>query len=78
MKVRKVSAWIACNKMRKVRTSKLPRSTKIRLLRATVGPVFFYGSETWTVTKKLKKSVNGRYTRMLRMDLMYTGNNISQ
>ena len=40
-KVRKVSAWIACNKLRKVWTSKLPRATKIRLFRATVESVFF-------------------------------------
>ena len=41
LKVRKVSAWIACNKMRNVWNPKLPRATKIRLFRATVEPVFF-------------------------------------
>ena len=40
-KVKKVSAWIACNKMRKVWTSRLPRATKIRLFRATVEFAFF-------------------------------------
>ena len=43
----------------------LPRATKIRLFRATVDSVLPYGSETWTVIKKLEKSVNGCYTRML-------------
>ena len=59
------SAWIACNKMRKVWTSKLPWATKIRLFRATVESVLLYGSKTWTVTKKLEKSVNECYARML-------------
>ena len=51
--------------MRKVWTSKLPRATKIRLFRATVESVLLYGSETWTLTKKLEKNVNGCYVRML-------------
>ena len=55
--------------MRKVWTSKLPRATKIRLFRATMKSVLLYGSETWSVTKKLEKSVNGCYTRMLRTAL---------
>ena len=63
------SAWIACNKMRKVWTSKLPWATKIRLFRVTVESVLLYGSETWTVTKKLEKSVNGCYARLLRTAL---------
>ena len=68
-KFSKASAWIACNKMRKAWTSKLPHATKIRLFRATVESVLLCGSETWTATKKLEKSVNGCYTRMLRTTL---------
>ena len=49
------SAWIACNKMRNVWTSKLPWATKIRLVRAIVESVLLYGSETWTVTTKLEE-----------------------
>ena len=52
--------------MRKEWTTKLPRATKVRLFRATVESVLLYGSETWTVTKKLEESVNGCYTRMMR------------
>ena len=66
LQLRKASAWIAWNKMRKEWTSKLPRATKVRLFRATVESVLLYGSETWTVTKKLEESVNGCYTRMMR------------
>ena len=68
-KVRKASPWIASNKMRKVWTPKLSRATKIRLFRATVELLLLYGSETWTMTKNVEKSVNGCYTRMLRMAL---------
>ena len=57
-KVRKASAWIACNKMR-FRAQ----------FRATVESGLLYGSEKWTVTKKLEKSVHGRYTRMRGMAL---------
>ena len=39
------SAWIACNKMKKVWTSKLLRATTIRLFRATVKSVLHYGSD---------------------------------
>ena len=46
-------------------TSKLLPVTTIRPFRVTVESVLLYGSETWTVTKKLEKSVNGCYTRML-------------
>ena len=55
--------------MRKVWTSKLPRVTKISLFRATVESVLLYGSETWTMTNTLEKSVNGCYTKMLRTAL---------
>ena len=71
-KVRKASTWIACKKIRKVWTSKLPKAAKIRLFRATVESVLLYGSETWTATKKLEKSVNRSYTRMLRTSLVTT------
>ena len=47
----------------------MARGTKIRRFRVTVDSVFLYGSETWTVTTKVEKSVNGCYTRMLRTAL---------
>ena len=43
----------------------LKAATKIRLLKAIVESVLLNGSEKWTVTKKLEKSVNRCYTRML-------------
>jgi hypothetical protein len=32
-----------------------------------VESVLLYGSEAWTLTKSIKKSINGTYTRMLRV-----------
>ena len=54
----------------------LKAATKIRLFKVIVESVLLYGSEKWTVTKKLEKSVNRWYTRMLWTAWMYTGNNI--
>ena len=42
---------------------------KIRLFVATVESILLYGSGTWTLTESLKKSIDGCYTRMLRMAL---------
>ena len=69
IKVRKGQAWAACHKLRKIWTSKLPHSKKISLFVALVESVLLYGSNTWTLTKSLEKSINGCYTRMLRMAL---------
>ena len=67
--VRKALAWNACHKLRKIWSSKLNRELKIRLFISTVESVLLYGAETWTLTKKLKKQLDGCYTRMLRMAL---------
>ena len=55
--------------MKKIWTSNLSRKLKVRLFLATVESVLLYGSETWTVTKTLKKRLDGCYTRMLRTAL---------
>ena len=49
--------------------SKLSKSLKIRLFIATCESVLLYGSETWTLTKAQEKSLDGTYTKMLRMVL---------
>ena len=45
------------------------RTTKIDLFRATTESVILYGSTTWSLTKKEERSIDGCYTRMLRMAL---------
>ena len=46
--------------------SSLKRETKLNLFKATVESVLLYGCETWTLNKRLSKSLDGCYTRMLR------------
>ena len=65
--VRKSLAWSVCHKLSKVWKSSLSRNLKLRLFIATVESTFLYGAETWTLTKSLAKSIDGCYTRMLRM-----------
>ena len=69
IKVRKALAWSACHKLSKVWTSSLKRRIKVRLFIATVESVLLYNSSTWTLTKQMEKSLDGVYTRMLRMAL---------
>ena len=66
IKVRKGQAWAALNKMDSIWKSSLSRETKIGIFRATAEYVLLYGSEAWTLNKKVNKSLNGCYTRMLR------------
>ena len=52
--------------MSRVWNSEISRPTKARFFLATVESVLLYGSETWTLTPAMEKSLNGCYTRMLR------------
>ena len=70
--IRKALSWSACHKLRKIWSSKLPRKLKVRLFIATVESVLLYGAETWTLTQKLQKQLDGCYTRMLRMAMNVT------
>ena len=67
--VRKALAWRACHKFRKVWSSKISRKIKVRLFLTTIEWVLLYGSEAWTLTKKLTKQLDGCCTRMLSMAL---------
>ena len=64
--IRKAQAWKACNSMEKIWKSKLPRALKIKLFTTTVESVLTYGAETWTLTSKMRKALDGCYTRLLR------------
>ena len=64
--MRKGQAWAALNKMDNIWKSNLERETKIGVFQATAQYVLLCGSESWTLTKKLNKSLDGCYTRMLR------------
>ena len=69
IKIRKALAWAACHKLRSIWSSKLRIPIKIRLFLCTVESVLLYNSETWSLTKQMEKSLDGTYTRMLRMAL---------
>ena len=55
--------------MKKIWTSSMRKQLKVRLFRATVESILFYGSETWTITKSLAKKLDVCCSRMLRMAL---------
>ena len=69
IKVRKAMAWKACSKLTKIWKSTLSRNLKIKLFHATVESVLLYGCDTWTITTKIRKALDGCYTRMLRSAL---------
>ena len=57
-RVRKTKAWAACHKMNAIWKSNLRQDLKIRLFQATVESILLYGTETWTITESLKKSID--------------------
>ena len=69
IKVRKALTWDACHKLNRVWSSPLKRNIKVRLFLATIESVILYGSNTWTLTKKLEQQLDGTCTRMLRKAL---------
>ena len=66
IQVRKALAWKSCSALSKIWKSSLCRNIKERLFQATAESILLYGTETWTITNKIQKSLDGCYTRMLR------------
>ena len=69
VKARKAQAFLACHKLKKIWKSSMNREIKIRLFLVTVESLLLYNSETWSLISALTKSLDGAYTRMLRMAL---------
>ena len=67
--VRKALAWRSLHKLKSIWKSSLKRELKILLFRATTESILLYGCGTWSLTKQEEKSLDGTYTRMLRMVL---------
>ena len=63
---RKAQAWSACNKLDRIWHSKLSDNIKIRLFQTTIQPILLYGSETWSLSSKQQKRLDGTYTSLLR------------
>lgn len=66
-KIRKALAWSACNRLHKIWSSDfLDSELKVKIFKTTIEPILLYGSETWSLTRKLEKQLDGTYTRLLR------------
>ena len=72
--VRKALAWRSLHKLKPIWKSNLNRDLKIQLFRATTESILLYGCGTWSLTKQEEKSLDGTYTRMLRMVLNISWN----
>ena len=66
MKSRKALAWVACNKLNKIWHSTLANETKVFIFKTLIEPILLYGAETWTLTTRQQKRLDGAYTNMLR------------
>ena len=59
-------AWTAINRLSIIWKSDLTDKMKCSFFQAVVISILLYGCTTWTLTKWLKKKLDGNYTRMLR------------
>ena len=61
-----MKAWTAIDSLLIIWKSDLTDKMKCSFFQAAVVSILLYGCTTWTLTKRLKKKVDGNYTRMLR------------
>ena len=59
-------AWTAIDRLSIIWKSDLTDKMKCSFFQAAVVSILLYGCTTWTQTKRLKKKLDGNYTRMLR------------
>ena len=63
---RLTKAWTAIDRLSIIWKSDLTDKMKHSFFKAAVVSILLYGCTTWTLTKRLKKKLDGNYTRMLR------------
>ena len=63
---RLTKAWTAIDRLSIIWKSDLIDKMKRSFFQAAVVSILLYGCTTWTLTKRLKKNLDGNYTRMLR------------
>ena len=63
---RLTKAWAAIDRLSIIWKSDLIDKMKRSFFQAAVVSILLYGCTTWTLTKRLKKKLDGNYTRMLR------------
>ena len=69
VKIRKALPWKASDKLSKIWKYNSKRPIKVRVFKAMVEVVLLYGCESWTLTKRLEKQLDGCYMRLLRTTL---------
>ena len=69
IETRLTKAWTAINRLSIVWKSDLTDKMKRSFFQAAVTSILLYGCTTWTLTKRLEKKLDGKYTRMLRVIL---------
>ena len=63
---RLTKVWKAINRLSIIWKSDLTDKMKRSFFLAAVASILLYGCTTWTLTKRLEKTLDGNYTRMLR------------
>ena len=63
---RLTKAWTTINRLSIIWKWDLTDKMKRSFFQAAVVSILLYGCTTWTLTKRLKKKLDGNYTRMLR------------
>ena len=63
---RPTKAWTAIDRLSIIWESDLTDKMNCSFFQAAVVSILLYGCTTWTLTKRLKKKLDGNYTRMLR------------
>ena len=61
-------AWIAIDRLLIIWKSDLIDTMKRSFFQAAVVSILLYGCTTWTLTKRLKKKLEGNYTRMCNIE----------
>ena len=64
--MRLMKAWTAIDRLSIIWKLDLTDKMKCSFFQAAVVSILLYGCTTWTLTKRLKKKLDGNYTRMLR------------
>ena len=63
---RLTKAWTAIDRLSIIWKSDLTDKMKRSFFQAAVVSILLYGCTTWTLTKRLERRLDGKYTRMLR------------
>ena len=63
---RLTKAWTAIDRLSTIWKSDLTDKMKWSFFQAAIVSILLYGCTTWTLTKRLEKKLDGKYTRMLR------------